>query len=354
MNKDENYTELYKKYRPRNWDDIIGQDKVIDTLRSVPITKKIPTGYMFFGTHGCGKTSTAFVLAKALNCENLKEDGNPCNECRTCKAIDANQQAGVRYISMANNGSVDDVRNLVNEASLAQAIKKPVFILDECHRLSPTAWDSLLIPLESEKMPALFIFCSTEPDKIPDTIKSRVQVRSFNPVGPKIIAKNLKKIVDEENLNISVEQIVNITRSSHGSVRDSISNLENVVSNGQLPNSYGDKVLLVLASDRYTSLFNLTNEINSAGQSFTEVSQQLYEDLANILIVMGGTKLTLSKEALTLSKSASPQLIIGYLNILGEAINKMSMNTVNTQILFEIALTRMITISRKLAAKNKK
>ena len=350
----EKYTELYKKYRPDTWDQIVGQDKVINTLRDVPITGKIPTGYMFFGPHGCGKTSTAFVLAKALNCENLQEDGSPCNKCKTCLAIDAGRQPGIRYISMANQGSAEDVRKIVNEATLAQPIKKQVFILDECHRLSPTAFDSLLIPLESETMPALFVFCSTEPDKIPKTILSRVQVRTFNPVDAKTIARNLKHIVDAEHLSVSTEQIVEITKASHGSVRDSISNLENIVAGGVLSGSYSTQVLSMLAGQRYTDLFKLTNVINNDGQSFTEVSQQLYEEFANILVAMGGSKIALSQEAKLFGKQSSVQLILNDLTILGDCITQMSYNTVNNRVLFEIAMTKIITQARKYSASKNK
>lgn len=345
--KQENYIELYKKYRPKTWEDIIGQDNVVNTLRDVPLTKKVPTGYMFFGTHGCGKTSTAFILAKALNCPNLKPDGNPCNECNICKAIDKSVQPGVRYISMANQGGAEDVRKITREANLAQSINKPVFILDECHRLSPTAWDAFLIPLESENMNALFIFCSTEPDKIPDTIKSRVQVRSFNPVNKRAIALNLIKIIKAEKLDVTKEEVVKITEASKGSVRDSISILENVISNGIIPGSYSSKVLSMLASGKYTELFKLTSEMNENGESFTDVAQQLYKDLASILLVMGGGTDNLSSESKQFKETVNVKLVIRYLSILGNTITQMSYNTIDNRVLFEIGLVDMITLLRK-------
>lgn len=341
------YIELYKKYRPRVWDDIIGQDNVVNTLRTVPLTGKLPTSYMFFGTHGSGKTTSAFVLAKALNCENLQPDGNPCNVCETCKSIDSMSQPGIRYISMANQGSVDDVRKIVNDARLVQAIKKPVFILDECHRLSPAAWDALLIPMESETMPSLFIFCSTEPDKIPDTIKSRAQVRNFTPVNDMALGKNLLKIIKAENIKIDKEQVLQIVRASKGSVRDSISNLETLVSDGKIDGSYSEKVLMVLASGKYTALFNLTNEMNTNGESFSAVAQQLYDDLANILLVFSHAKINLSPASKAFGRVMTAGGVIGCLSILGDAITNMSYNTVSSRILFEIAMSKMLTGVRK-------
>lgn len=344
----EKYLELYKKYRPKVWEDVIGQEGTIATLKPLALNKKIPTGFMFFGTHGCGKTSSAFLLAKALNCENLQEDGNPCNECETCKSIDNGSQMGVRYISMANQGSAEDARKLTQEASFAQPIPVPIIIADECHRLSPTAWDSFLIPLESGKNKTLYIFCSTEPEKIPKTILSRLQTRTFNPVGEKELAVNLMKIAKKENLEITKEQIIQVVRSSNGSVRDSISLMETLISNGVLPEQYSEQVLRLIASAKYTDLYSLTAEMSANGQNFAEVSQRLYSDMTNILIMMSGGKPAVTYPAMTeVAGKVSPKLIIAYLSILGDTITSMSRNTVDSRILFDIGLSKIVTLNRK-------
>lgn len=349
------YMELYKKYRPRVWEDVIGQSTVVSTLQKAIEEKRIPTAYMFIGTHGCGKTSSAFILAKALNCLDPQPNGNPCNKCRVCQAIDNRTQSGIRYISMANTGTVDDVRKLVNEASFAQPINKPVFILDECHRLSNTAWDSLLIPLENEKSNSLFIFCSTEPDKIPSTIMSRVQARNFSPVDDKTLGANLQRIVKAENLSVTTEQLVAIVRASNGSVRDSLSNLDTVVSSGSLPSTYSDNVLTMLTEHKYTSLFNLTNEIADSGQSFTDISQQLYESLSHVLLALGQNEVKLTAAEIEFGKAyKNPGLIIRFMSVIGNALKQMSYNTVNTKILFEIAGTEIITYARQAAQASKK
>lgn len=344
----EKYIELYKKYRPENWDEIIGQDIIVNSLREVPINNKVPTSYMFFGPHGCGKTSTAFILAKALNCENLQPNGNPCNECETCKNIDNDRQFGVRYISMANSGSVDDVRKLVNEAQLKQPVKHPVWILDETHQLSRTAFDSLLIPMESETIPSLFIFCSTEPDKIPKTILSRSQVRTFNLVDDKTLARNLMKITKAENLNVTNAQIAQAVRSAGGSVRDSISNLETLSAHGVLPEQYSEKVLKQVVSTKYTDVFKLTNEMVANGQSFSDTAQRLYNDLSTVLLIQAGSKPDITYPIMDkVAEVTTPKLIIAYLNILGNTIDSMSRNTVNSRILFDIGLSKMVTIKRQ-------
>ena len=343
----EQYNELYKKYRPRTWDDIIGQNKAVDSVRKSVREGTVPTGYMFFGPHGCGKTSTAFILAKALNCENLLEDGNPCNACTTCKAIDSHTQIGIQYVSMANRGSVEDVRKMVNESQLAQPIKHQVWILDECHRLSATAFDALLIPLESEKTKSLFVFCSTEPDKIPQTILSRLQTRTFNHVDLKTLALNLKKIVDNEGLDVPKEAIINAVRSANGSVRDSIQNLETIISDGTLPEQYSDKVLRLLSSHKYTDIYALTNEMQAQGQNFTECAGRLYNDLSQVLVIKAGGVIPNVYPALEETANVlTPALVINYLDILGNTINLMSKNTVDSRVLFDIALSKIVTIKR--------
>lgn len=338
-----NYQELYKRYRPRTWDDIIGQDKIIDTLRQAVITGQVPTGYMFFGPHGCGKTSSAFILAKALNCNHLKEDGNPCNECQTCKSIDKNSQIGIQYISMANRGSAEDVRKIVQEAQLAQPINHQVWILDECHRLSGQAFDALLIPLESEKTKSLFIFCSTEPEKIPKTILSRLQTRTFNPVKPDVLATNLAKIVKNENLEISHEEIIRAVQGAQGSVRDSIRNLETLVSNGVLPEQYSEKVLKLLCTRNPADIFRMTSEMASQGQSFVQTIQRLYSDLAGVFMIQAGAQPTVLYPAMSVvAENINPNVTSKCLDILGQAIDNMSKNTVDSRILFEIALKKCL------------
>lgn len=345
---EEHYQELYKKYRPRVWEDIIGQESIVESLRNNVLNGKIPTGFMFFGPHGCGKTTSAFILAKALNCENLRPDGNPCNECETCKSIDANAQMGVRYISMANQGGVEDVRKLVNEAQLQKPIKHPVYILDESHQLSRAAFDSLLIPLESEQMKTLFIFCSTEPNKIPKTILSRIQVRNFSPVEGKVLARNLMKIVQAESLEVTKEQIIQAVRAANGSVRDSISFLETLSAQGTLPEQYSEQVLKLITTNKYTDIFKLTETLNQEGQNFTDITQQLYSDLSKVLIILSGASIdTVYSGMNTAAKSLTPREVMAYLNVLGDTINRMATNTVDSRILFEIAMSKIVGAHRK-------
>lgn len=349
----EKYVELYKKYRPRVWEDVIGQDTVVDNLRNIVKSGKVPTSFIFLGPHGCGKTTCAFILSKALNCEHPTEDGNPCNQCDTCKAIDENRQMGFNYVSAANNGSVDAVRKLVTDGQVVQPVKKKVFLIDEAHSLSKAAFEALLIPLENENTEPLFIFCSTEPEKIISTIQSRSQIRTFNPVSLQELAINLKRIVDAEKLDVTDEQIVQIARASSGSVRDSIRDLETVIAGGELPVQFSIELLKLLVTHKYTELYALTNEMQANNENFAKAAQRLYADMSSILLVQAGGKPPVLQAGIEeIAKMTSPQLIIKYLAILGETIETMGRNMVDSRVLFEIGMSKIISFKRDYDKQN--
>ena len=192
------YVELYKKYRPRTWSEVVGQDGVVTDVRGAVANNRVPTAYLFAGPRGCGKTTVAYILAKALNCEKPDGQGNPCNECSTCMMIDSGTCPGVHYISAANNPSVDNIREITNEAYRMSTVRRPVWIIDEMQRLSIPAFDALLIPLENKSIPSTFIFCTTEIDRIPDTLISRMQPRAFRLVPRPVLAELCKRVLGLE------------------------------------------------------------------------------------------------------------------------------------------------------------
>ena len=234
MNNIDRYKELYKKYRPKNWKDIIGQDNIVKSLQSNVKKGDIPTAYGFFGTHGCGKTSTAKILAKSLNCTNLQNNQEPCNKCDSCISIDNDESYDVKYESMANSGGAEDIRKLVQEAKLQTPGKKSVYILDEVHNLSKAAFDALLIPLEQDKMNTLFILCSTEPEKIPRTILSRIQTKNFTPISYSLLTRYVKMVSEKESITINDNDIKNIVKSGRGSARDTLTAMEKYINEGSI------------------------------------------------------------------------------------------------------------------------
>lgn len=359
MTNEEKYQELYKKYRPMEWADLIGQEKVAQSLRSAVAKNRIPVAFGFFGERGCGKTSAANLLARAINCENPPSPGDPCNECATCTNIIRNRQLGVHYISMANNGSTDEVRSIVEKAKVSQPIEKSVWILDEVHTIHKQAWDSLLIPLESSTMPALFILCSTESQRIPGTIMSRLKARHFKLVANDQLAEHLKHIAAQEDLEVSDELITSAVLAGRGSVRDAISRFEDLLSTDAPNVSIGDKLLEAIAANSLPKVLTAIAEADSDNVLIRPLAEQLYGDLRDILLLASGADEKLVPASPVADAKSWANHIGGRGGVLrtaeavGDAIGKMGMST-DDRILLELALLKIVQqTKRRLAAGNK-
>lgn len=342
---DEKYLELYKKYKPKQWNDIVGQDKIVASLRSAVRANKLPVAYLFSGPRGTGKTSSAKVLAAAINClsQDHRAKGEACGECEICTNIYSDSQLGVNYISMANRGGVDEVRKIVDQARLAQPVRKTIWILDEVHNMSPAAWDSLLIPLESSSMPSLFVLCSTEAHKIPDPIMSRVQARNFRLLPDSELKSFLVAIADEEALDLTEEQLDSAVHTGRGSVRDSLTALEAIISTGEFADDLGGKLLLSLQSLNVLEFLKVVGEYAKTGEKFRYLAEDLYSDLRDVLILRakGGESLieispiddlAAFKEAITLAQH------LALLEAVGKSVTDMSIGAAEHRIIFEAAL----------------
>jgi DNA polymerase-3 subunit gamma/tau len=220
------YQALYRKWRPRRFDDVSGQEHVTETLKRQVMSGKLSHAYLFTGTRGTGKTSCAKILAKAVNCEN-PADGNPCNACPSCLGIDSGAIMDVTEMDAASNNGVDHVRALRDEAIyLPAAVKKRVYIIDEVHMLSGQAFNALLKILEEPPEHLLFILATTELHKVPATILSRCQKFAFRRAQPSAIIERLKYIASEEGLELTQDASELLARLADGSFRDAISLLD--------------------------------------------------------------------------------------------------------------------------------
>lgn len=350
----EEHIELYKKYKPKTWDDLVGQEKTARSLRAAIVKSKIPTAYLMVGIRGTGKTSSAFLVAKSLNCLNRTSSGNPCNECTVCYNIDHGSQVGVNYISMANNGSVDDVRKLVNQSKLHQPVEKQVWILDEVHNLSKQAFDALLIPLEERNPNVLFILCSTEVEKIPDTILSRVQTRKFTLIDAETMTSLLNKINDKENLEATDEQILEAIRRGRGSVRDTLSNFEAILStDDDMEEMHNAELLIHLSQhDLSNTLKTIGNAVND-GYDGRDVAEQLFADLRDLLLAVSGVDKQLIQSFPVEDVKSVAQGFLGRsgttiaLEEVGEALTHMTLGA-DSRIHLEIAVVKIITKLKKL------
>lgn len=360
------YTALYRKWRPSTFDEVRGQEHIVRTLKNQIITDRIGHAYLFCGTRGTGKTSIAKIFAKTVNCEHPK-DGNPCGECAMCRAIAEGASLNVIEIDAASNNGVDDVREIRNQVQYPPTDGKyKVFIIDEVHMLSAGAFNALLKTLEEPPEYVIFILATTEVNKIPITILSRCQRYDFRRISIDTIAGHLRELADAEGIDADDKALRYVARVADGSMRDSLSLLDQCAAFHFDEKLTYDNVLDVLGAvdtGVFTRLFDAVvrsdtaeclrtvSEMVAEGRELTQMVTDFLWYMRNVLIIRNASEDDRLEDMVEMSEDNAKVLreqaqhvdeetLMRYIRVLSELSGQMKFAT-QKRVLVEIALIRL-------------
>lgn len=291
------YHALYRKYRPMTFDDVVGQDSIVTTLRNSIINKTFSHAYMFFGPRGTGKTTISKIFARSINCEE-PIDGCTCGKCPKCLHSFEKECVDIIEIDAASNNGVDEIRELKNKISLVPAeLKYKVYIIDEVHMLSIGAFNALLKTLEEPPEHAIFILATTDPQKVPETIISRCQCFSFKRISENAIVDRMRFITENENISIEEDVLHDIAKFSDGGMRDALGLLDKLSSytdkkitsdsfaelNGTITKGDLEKFMDNIFSNNIGEILTYIVDINNSGKNLIQVIIQLLDYLQDTL-----------------------------------------------------------------------
>lgn len=301
------YQALYRKYRPSNFDEVVGQQPIIQTLKNAIVQNRIAHAYLFCGPRGTGKTSIAKIFAKMLNCED--ESNKPCGKCINCKMVQNGSHPDIIEIDAASNNGVDEVRNLIDKVKYAPMQGKyKVYIIDEVHMMTTGAFNALLKTIEEPPAHVVFILATTEPNKVIPTIISRCQRFDFNKVSQKDIEKRLSIVCKEEKIEIDPEAISLIAQLADGGMRDSLSVLDQCIAycSSNITVDNVREIYGVLTTSDIGKLFEhlYAHEVDALIQQIQECS-----DKGMDLKRLTSDFITLLKESIILDYSSNSQLV---------------------------------------------
>ena len=353
------YTALYRKFRPQTFSEMVGQEHITRTLRNQIIANRVGHAYLFNGGRGTGKTTSAKVLARAINCLNPK-DGEPCNECEICKAALNGSLTDIVEMDAASNNSVEDIRSIREEVNfLPTKAKYRVYIIDEVHMLSQGAFNALLKTLEEPPEHVKFILATTEPQKLPATILSRCQRFDFKRISNEDIIKRLEIVCKESNINATKQALNIIASLSEGAMRDALSILERCVQDGEndidedkIKELVGIPKLIyihgitksIIEYNIDGAMENITNVLDE-GKDLNNLLWEIIKYIKDILMVKTNQKLTIYNdkdfEKLSqLSSTVSKERAINLISELSKLENDIK-NSTQRLILFQAGIIRL-------------
>src|SRR5579872_4731639 len=298
------YTVLARRFRPQSFGEVIGQETIAQALRNAIAASRVAHAYLFTGARGVGKTSTARILAKSLNCPNAK-DGDPCNECDVCRGISTGSDVDVIEIDGASNRGIDEIRTLranVNVKPMRSRYK--IYIIDEVHMLTKEAFNALLKTLEEPPANVKFIFCTTDPQKLPDTILSRCQRFDFGTIATATIGQRLTEIATLEGVDVDPKAVQLVARRAAGSMRDSQSLFDQLLAFGGKTISAADvhRLLGTAPDERLVELgqalisrerprvLELFDAAMQSGVQISELTDQLVAYFRDLMVLACGER----------------------------------------------------------------
>ena len=358
----ENFIVSARKYRPQNFNTVVGQSHITTTLKNAILNQHLAHAFLFCGPRGVGKTTCARILAKTINCTQITKEGEACNQCESCVSFEKGASLNIHELDAASNNSVDDIRALVEQVRFApQAGKYKVYIVDEVHMLSANAFNAFLKTLEEPPPYAIFILATTEKHKILPTILSRCQIFDFKRIVPEDTVKHLEEIVAKENIKAERNALQLIAQKSEGCMRDALSILDKIVSfsNGALTydntlehlnildEGYFFKLLTHLTEEDLTSAMLLYDEINQKGFEGDTVLYGMAAFIRNILVCKDKASAHLLEsiegwrdQYLAAAEKISTPYLVSALNILNEAEIQFKMAR-NKRLHVELALIKL-------------
>ncbi|MCM1505610.1 MAG: DNA polymerase III subunit gamma/tau [Ruminococcus flavefaciens] len=356
------YKALYRKWRPMTFDDVISQQHITDTLKNQITSGKTAHAYLFTGSRGTGKTTCARILAKAVNCPNMK-NGNPCLVCDICRDADSNSLTDIVEIDAASNNGVDDIRDLRDGAVYTpERVSHKIYIIDEVHMLSTSAFNALLKIMEEPPEYVMFILATTEIHKVPATIASRCQRYDFRRIRPQDIATRLEYIAGQEELNLTPDGASLIAKLADGGMRDAVSLLDQcsvcaevinaeTVSNasGIAGRDYLYEILDAVAVKDTAKALSITGNLYDMSKDLTRLCEELINQLRNIMLIQVSPQtapdlivcMPDEMEKLSgLAKQITPEDVMNHLSVLQKCRENMS-RVMNRRVEFEMTLIKL-------------
>lgn len=350
-----NYQALYRKYRPKTFDEVSGQEIIVQTLKNVVKNNKLTHAYLFIGPRGTGKTSIAKIFAKTINCSDSK-NGVSCEKCEICKSNNNGENIDIVEMDAASNNGVDEIREIKSHVTLLPTMSKyKVYIIDEVHMLTTGAFNALLKTLEEPPKHVIFILATTEPHKIPLTIISRCQSFEFRPISKKIMIERLEYICKQENIKVDEKSLELIVQDSNGGMRDAIGLLDQLnaysnsdikyedvlLLNGRISKEEIENIFLSIKKDDLKTAFEIGKNIDSEGKNFIYICEDIIKFLRDEMI----SYQTENKSNLieSLGKNNTLEIIM----MINKSINDMKISK-DKKIFFDILVMKIYEIINNL------